>query len=78
MKRTLSVAVTVVALLLVGSCGVTASGGPQGFSGRVLDHYTGPDREEVYIYCHGNDLMVYMDGNKSGSLQMIPKEPRCA
>lgn len=78
MKRALSVAVTVATLVLVGSCGSTASGGSQGFSGRILDHYTGPDSEEVYIYCRGTDLMVYMDGNKSGSLQMIPKEPRCA
>lgn len=78
MKRALSVAVSVVALVLVGSCGSTSSGGSQGFSGRVLDYYTGPDHEHVYIYCRGTDLMVYMDGIQSGSLQMIPKEPRCA
>lgn len=78
MKRALSVAVTVVTLLLVGSCGSTASGGSQGFSGRVLDDYKGPHGDHITVYCRGTDLMIHMDGNKSGSLQMIPKEPRCA
>lgn len=77
-KRVLSVAVTVVALFLVGSCGSTASGGSQGFSGRILDRYETPNGDDVVVFCRGTDLMIHMDGNKSGSLQMIPKEPRCA
>jgi hypothetical protein len=78
MRRALSVAVTVATLLLVGSCGSTASGGSQGFSGRILDRYEAPNGDDVTVFCRGTDLMVHMDGNKSGSIQMIPKEPRCA
>jgi hypothetical protein len=78
MKKALITALTVVTLILVGSCGSTASGGSQGFSGRILDRYELPGGDEVTVYCMGADLMIYMDGYKSGSVQMIPKEPRCA
>lgn len=78
MRRALSVAVTVATLLLVGSCGSTASGGSQGFSGRVLDRYEMPNKDEVTVFCRGTDLMIHLSGYKRGSIQMIPKEPRCA
>lgn len=77
-KKALSVSVMVVTMLLVGSCGYTAVSASATFSGRILDRYEAPNGDDVTVFCRGTDLMVHMDGNKSGSIQMIPKEPRCA
>lgn len=81
MRKALSASLVLgMALAMVG-CGYTTPVVSQTVSGRpdvVLDTFKTPDNySRVTLFCRNGDYYVYMDGNRSGSVQQIPADPRC-
>lgn len=77
--KALIAAVSVVGLLLVGACGVQASGPVQTKpenSYKQIDFIDHPAMD-IWVICKGKTMYVISDGNRSGSAQRIDNHEEC-